>query len=306
MRAVSGFEQAFEDVERAADAAVVSAQGAGLSGEEDAEGGAPRATSAAIKRARSDFDAVLPEVSQAVSGAAGSWPLAEDEELRYLEDEDGYAAELCAVAEVLGLNVYERDGKLISYPSILRILPGDRAVRVDGKRVAAIRPSHLAGLLLKNQSKPARFRSDRFLEAIYTVYAENRARGLVRAARPATGPWFPWPGSTSCSRRCRAPSREYDRDRLRPGPLHSRSRGPPPDAEGAPPSRSRPPPARGGPASSRSSARTARRRVVLRASASPRTGDDGRHPPRRVVAADRRRVPVGVRPRRGRGPSSSR
>ena len=209
MRTVSGFEQAFEDVERAADAAVVSAQGL-VSLAKKMQKAAREGNVAAIKRARSDFDAVLPEVSQAVSGAAGSWPLAEDEELRYLEDEDGYAAELCAVAEVLGLNVYERDGKLISYPSILRILPGDRAVRVDGKRVAAIRPSHLAGLLLKNQSKPARFRSDRFLEAIYTVYAEIvREDGAGRAA--GEGPVVPLARIYKLLTSLPGASREYDR-----------------------------------------------------------------------------------------------
>ena len=72
----------------------------------------------------------------------------------------------------------------------MRILPGDRAVRVDGKKVAAIRPSHLAGLLLKNQKKPARHRSDRFLEALYTVYAEV-VREDARGARPATVPSSP-------------------------------------------------------------------------------------------------------------------
>lgn len=207
MRTVNGFEQAFEDVERAAGAAVVSAQGL-VSLAKKMQKAAREGNVAAIKRARSDFDAVLPEVSQAVSGAADSWPLPEDDEVRYLED--GYAEELCAVAEVLGLNVYERDGKLISYPSIVRVLPGDRAVRVDGKRVAAIRPSHLAGLLLKNQSKPARFRSDRFLEAIYTVYAEIvREDGAGRAA--GDGPVVPLARIYKLLTSLPGASREYDR-----------------------------------------------------------------------------------------------
>ena len=168
-RRTVSFEQVFGDVERAADAAIASGQGL-VSLAKKLQKAAREGNVAAVKRAQGDFDAALREVRQAAAGAVASWPLPDDDEQRYLED--GYAAELCAAAEERGLSVYERDGKLISYPSIVRILPGDRAVRVDGKRVAGIRPSHLAGLLLKNQKKPARHRSDRFLEALYTVYAE--------------------------------------------------------------------------------------------------------------------------------------
>ncbi len=205
-RAVS-FEQVFGDVERAADAAIASGQGL-VSLAKKLQKAAREGNVAAVKRAQGDFDAALREVRQAAAGAVASWPLPDDDEQRYLED--GYAAELCAAAEERGLSVYERDGKLISYPSIVRILPGDRAVRVDGKRVAGIRPSHLAGLLLKNQKKPARHRSDRFLEALYTVYAEVvREDAGGRAA--GDGPVVPLTRVYKLLTSLPGAAREYDR-----------------------------------------------------------------------------------------------
>ena len=182
---MSVFEQAFGEVEHAAASTAASAQGL-VSLAKKMQKAAREGNIAGVKRARSELDAALGELRHAVAGAVDSWSLPEDEEQGYLED--GYAAELRAAAEEQGLNVYERDGKLISYPSIVRILPGDRAVRVDGKKVAALRPSHLAGLLLKNQKKPGRYRSDRFLQALYTVYVEI-VRGDGRGA--GDGPVVP-------------------------------------------------------------------------------------------------------------------
>ena len=58
-----------------------------------------------------------------------------------------------------------QDAALISYPSIVRILRGDRAVRIE----RGIRPSHLAETLLKNQRKRGGFSPARFLESLYAA-----------------------------------------------------------------------------------------------------------------------------------------
>ena len=201
------FEQAFGDVECAAESAVAAGQGL-LSLAKKLQRAARAGNIAAVKRVQGDLDAAVREVCEAAAGAVASWPLADDDEQRHLED--GYAAELCAAAGERGLSVYERDGKLVSFPSIVRILPGDRAVRVDGKRVAGIRPSHLAGLLLKNQKKPARHRSDRFLEAIYAVYAELvREDAGGRAA--GDGPVVPLTRVYKLLTSLPGSGREYDR-----------------------------------------------------------------------------------------------
>ena len=99
-----------------------------------------------------------------------SWPYREDEEQQYLNE--GYSQELRTVAAERGLDIYERDGRMIAHPSIVRVLSGLRAVRIDSKRVSTIRPTRLADILLENQKKPHRFPAARFLESLYQVYTE--------------------------------------------------------------------------------------------------------------------------------------
>ena len=112
-----------------------------------------------------------------MTNAVSSWPFQDEEEEQYLKS--GYTAELRRAASEQGLEIQERDGRLISHPSIVRILPGERAVRIDRKKIATIRPSHLAGILIENQMKPSRYRAEPFLQALHGVYLE-----LVREESP--------------------------------------------------------------------------------------------------------------------------
>lgn len=142
---------------------------------------------AALKRAQEDLRRELDALAQEVANAREAWPLSEEREVEYLAE--GYAQELQAAAAKVGLAVYERDAHLIAYPSLVRILATDRAVRVDRKRVPTIRPSYLADLLLKNQQKSSGFPPARFLETLYLVYQD-----LLREANPAllaSGPVMP-------------------------------------------------------------------------------------------------------------------
>ncbi len=168
-QAVTGWEQVFGDAARAADSTLKAAQ-ALVSVTRKMQKAAQTGNIAGMKRAQGDLDAALGGLRQAVADAVSSWPFSENEEERYLES--GYADELRRTAMERSLEIHERDGQLISHPSIVRILPGDRAVRVDRKKVSAIRPSHLIGLLLENQKKRSRYNSDRFLESLYAVYSE--------------------------------------------------------------------------------------------------------------------------------------
>ncbi len=117
----------------------------------------------------------LREDSQALSNRLEEsdplWPFTEEEERALFSD--GYATELKAEAEASGLRMFERDGNLMCYPSILRVLP-DFAVRIDRKKVSTVRPSWLVRLLLKRQQKTSGYPPQRFLEALYSVYGELR------------------------------------------------------------------------------------------------------------------------------------
>ncbi len=177
---MTGWEEAFEAAERAADATLEAAQ-ALVSETKKMQKAARVGHVAGMKRSQGALDAALAGLGQAVAEAARAWPFADDEEERHLESD--YAGELRRTARERGLEIHERDGQLISHPSIVRILPGARAVRVDRKKVSTIRPSHLAGLLLENQKKRSRYDSDRFLEALYAAYSVVRGEGASGVAR---------------------------------------------------------------------------------------------------------------------------
>jgi hypothetical protein len=81
-----------------------------------------------------------------------------------------YAKELLAAAAERGLSMYEEDERLLCYPSIVRVLPGDAAVEIDRRRERRIRPSVLIGLLAARQQRPPKFRHDQFLESLARGY----------------------------------------------------------------------------------------------------------------------------------------
>ena len=163
------FEGAFKDVERAADSTLQSASGL-MRQIKALQKAAKEGNIAAMKRAQERVDVELGTLRQAAANAAGAWPFSSEEEDQYLRTE--YAGELRAVAQEQGLMVHERDGRLVAHPSMVRVLAGERAVRIDKKQTSTVRPSHLVGLLLANQKKPVRHQSGQFLEALHTVYKD--------------------------------------------------------------------------------------------------------------------------------------
>lgn len=166
---MTGFEQAFEDTEKAASSAVVSA-GALVKLARKVQKAAQQGRIGDVKRAQRDLAAAGSDLRQAVANVIEAWPFGEEDEEFHLREH--YARELRYAAEELGLDIYEQDGKLISHPSIVRVLPARRAITIGGKQVSAIRPGYVARLLLDSRNKPVRHKSDAFLEALYRVYSD--------------------------------------------------------------------------------------------------------------------------------------
>ena len=83
---------------------------------------------------------------------------------------NSYAAELVKAGTETGLRIFERDGQLFCYPSLIRVSPSDRAVLIDKKRERRIRPSVLAARLKNLQQKPPSFKTDAFLETLLKAY----------------------------------------------------------------------------------------------------------------------------------------
>ena len=166
---MDSFELAFSETERAADSTITSvADVARLA--RLLQKAAKIGNITAIKRNQRNLEAALEVLTQTATNAVQSWPFEAGEEEQYLRD--GYAAELRSAASVRGLEIHERDGRMVSHPSIVRILPGERAVRIDKKKVSTIRPSHLTGILLLNQKKSSGYPVGSFLESLYKVYLE--------------------------------------------------------------------------------------------------------------------------------------
>lgn len=123
---------------------------------------------AGIKKASERLGQSFDALQQVVATASSAWSLTETEASNYIAE--NYADELCRQAKELGFDIFERDGVLISYPSTIRLLSAEQALRIDRKKIPNIRPSKLARTLLANKEKGATFKPTVFLEALYKAY----------------------------------------------------------------------------------------------------------------------------------------
>lgn len=161
------FEQGFLDAERAALAVERAAKDAAKVAKQ-MEKAAQDGDIRKLRRAAASVAAAADTVKQEAANARAAWPFSEDQEQEHLER--GYAGEFLSVARDIGLTVHERDDRLVAFPSILQILPAERAIKIDRKKTSSLRPSRLAHLLLDNQKKGPRSRSEHFLESLYAAY----------------------------------------------------------------------------------------------------------------------------------------
>ena len=186
---MDSFERAFNDTEEAAASTLKSATDLAKLARA-LQKAAQDGNINAIKRVCSRLRPALGSLGQEITNAVEVWPFTDEEEENYLKEH--YANELRHVAREKKLSIHERDGRLISYPSIAQILPGDRAVRIDRKKVSTLRPSRLVEFLIERQKKPPRFRSDAFLEALHTMYLLiSREQSSTHLINDGHGPVVP-------------------------------------------------------------------------------------------------------------------
>ncbi len=205
---MDSFERAFNDMEEAAASTLKSATDLAKLARA-LQKAARDGNINAIKRACSRLGPALSSLSQEVANATKTWPFTDEEEENYLEER--YANELCHTAKEKKLSIHERDGRLISYPSIAQILPGDRAVRIDRKKVSTLRPSRLVEFLIERQKKPPRFKSDAFLEALHEMYLLiSREQSSTRLINGGYGPVVPLAEVYKAFTSLPGSKREYD------------------------------------------------------------------------------------------------
>ncbi len=91
-----------------------------------------------------------------------------DEEA-YLRD-GGFVDEVLEEARRQGLRLVLQDDRLYCYPVLISVSAADRAVKIDRKPERRIRPSVLVSGLRDRQKQQPRFKSDAFLESLWTAY----------------------------------------------------------------------------------------------------------------------------------------
>jgi hypothetical protein len=161
------FEEAFAQAEKAALAAVRAASrlsaAARALAKAAAEGDIGR-----LRRAGERLSEEADSARQEAANACAAWTLDPETEERYLREE--YADELLRSADASGLKMQRHDGTIISYPLIIRILPSQRAVALNRRRVSGLRPSKLAARLKASQNRVSRGNPQTFLETLFSAY----------------------------------------------------------------------------------------------------------------------------------------
>ncbi len=81
-----------------------------------------------------------------------------------------YTKELLAAAAEAGVEAFESDDRIASFPSLVRVLPGDAALEIDRVRERRLRPSVVVRLLAAAQGRTPRFKPEPFLDSMLAAY----------------------------------------------------------------------------------------------------------------------------------------
>jgi hypothetical protein len=160
-------EEAFEQAEKAAKAAELAARRLVASARALAKA-ASDGDIGRIRRASEKLSQDADTARQDAGNACSSWPLSPEAEEQYLSGE--YTEELLRSADAGGLKIQRQDSTIISYPFVIRVLPSQRLVMLNRKRVAGLRPSRLVARLKAIQNSKSRANPQTFLEAVFAAY----------------------------------------------------------------------------------------------------------------------------------------
>jgi hypothetical protein len=160
-----GFEAALATTERGLDAALRTIA-ATVRELRKAKTGAKNGQVRDLRKALSAAEAAASALAQEVRATSAGFDLDEQD---YLAS-GAYAKELTAAAAAANVAMFEEDERLLCYPSVVRILPGDAAVEIDRVRERKLRPTVLVGLLATAQGRAPRFKAEAFLDSLRGAY----------------------------------------------------------------------------------------------------------------------------------------
>jgi len=119
-----------------------------------------------IERRLDDIRDRISEAAPAFRALDGAWSF---DVGGYMAGGD-YLAELQEASAEIDLELFERDGKIYSFPLLIQLEPKEGAVRVGRKVERRVRPGVLAKALARARGRPQRFNEQRFLELLYKAY----------------------------------------------------------------------------------------------------------------------------------------
>ena len=132
-----------------------------------------------LRELRSTLDGsvrLAAEAASTVEELRDSWTF--DEQAHFASG--AYAKEILALAAEQGVQAFESDDRILSYPAIVAVSPADTTVVIDKKKERRTRPSVLVRMLQALQSKPPKFKPQAFLDALAVAYDLV----VARSARP--------------------------------------------------------------------------------------------------------------------------
>jgi hypothetical protein len=116
-----------------------------------------------------------PAVARSAAVGASSWAFTQEALTHYMDQRFGN--ELVTRSRSLGIDIDRLEDRFVAFPVVIEIEPKARAVKLNGKRAAGIRPSYLAqqirGLQAKAGSKP-----EQFIELLYAAAARINRENL--------------------------------------------------------------------------------------------------------------------------------
>lgn len=127
------------------------------------------ASTGQVRDLRKALDSAVEQARQ-LATAAQSAQAGYDVDERELLASGAYTKELLAAAAESGLDMFEEDDRLLCYPSVVGLLPGEPALEVDRRRERRLRPSVVVALLAKAQQAGPRFKAEPFLASLAAGY----------------------------------------------------------------------------------------------------------------------------------------
>lgn len=159
------FEAVLADTEHRLDIALKSATGA-VTQLRKARAAAKSGQVRELRKALSAVETAIGSLAEDARAAGAAFDI---DEQSYLAS-GAYTKELLELAAGRGVAMFEEDDRLLCYPSLIRVLPGEAAVEVDRVRERRLRPSVLVGVLAAAQERSPRFKPEPFLDSLRGAY----------------------------------------------------------------------------------------------------------------------------------------